>query len=284
MKARPVLNRSVLITGCSTGIGRAAALLLRERGWSVFPTVRKTRDFEELKAQGFDPVMLDVAEEGSVRAATEEVLKRNGGVLGAVVNNAGFGQPGAVEDLTRDALRQQFEVNLFGLQDITNRLVPVFIHQGYGRIVQISSVLGRITIPMMGAYCASKHAVEALTDALRMELAGTGIGVSLVEPGPIVTAFRDTSHALAKRQVENVHSRFLDYYRRQIERDSERSRPERAFELPPEAVAQKILHALESPRPKRRYRVTLVSYAGEVMRRVWPDAWMDWIMSKRLST
>ncbi len=283
MKANPVLHRSVLITGCSTGIGRATAVCLRERGWTVYPAVRKQQDFDRLKQEGFDPILLDVADEDSARAAVDEALRRNGGALGAVVNNAGYGQPGAIEDLTRDALRRQFEVNVFGLQDVTNRCVPVFVRQGYGRIVQVSSVLGRITIPMMGAYCASKHAVESLTDALRVELMGTGVGVSLVEPGPIVTAFRETSHALARRQVENVRSRFLHYYRRQLDRDPRKDRAERIFQLPPEAVAVKILHALESSRPKRRYRVTLVAHVGEVMRRLVPDAWMDRMMRRRLS-
>lgn len=284
MKAKPVLNKSVLITGCSTGIGRATAFLLRDRGWKVFPTVRKEKDAQALRAEGFDPIMLDVADESSVHQAVEEVLQRNAGMLGALVNNAGYGQLGAVEDLTRDALRRQFEVNVFGLQDLTNRLVPVFLRQGYGRIVHVSSVLGRITVPMLGAYCASKHAVEALGDALRIELRDTGVAVSLVEPGPIETAFSDTTHALAKEQIKNLNSRFLDYYRRQIEARDERARPERAFRKPPEAVARKIAHALESPTPKRRYRVTVVTYAGEFMRRLLPDALMDAAMRQRLRT
>jgi NAD(P)-dependent dehydrogenase (short-subunit alcohol dehydrogenase family) len=282
MKANPVLNKSVLVTGCSSGIGRATAWLLRDRGWKVFPTARKDKDLQRLREEGFEPIVLDVADETSMRIAVDEVLRRTGGTLGALVNNAGYGQPGAVEDLTREALRRQFEVNVFGLQDLTNQLMPVFLKQGYGRIVHVSSVLGRIVIPMMGAYCASKHAVEALADAMRIELRGSGIAVSLVEPGPIETSFRDTSHALAKEQVKKVTSRFLDYYRKQIEHDSERARPERVFQKPPEAVARKILHALEAPNPKRRYRVTMVTYVGEFMRRFLPYAVMDKMMQQRL--
>lgn len=281
MKANPVLNKVVLITGCSTGIGRAAARKLRDDGWLVFPTARKPEDLEALRDEGFNPIALDMAEAASVEKGAAEVLERSGGVLGALVNNAGYGQPGAVEDLTREALRQQFEVNVFGLQQLTNRLLPTFLNQRFGRIVNISSVLGRISVPMLGAYCASKFAVEALSDALRVELRGTGVTVSLVEPGPITTAFNDSTRTLAQKQMANISSRFATYYQRLIA-GQRHPRPEHRFRLPPEAVAEKISHALNSSRPKRRYRVTVVSYLGEFMRRFLPHAWVDAIVAGRM--
>lgn len=281
MKANPVLNKSVLITGCSTGIGRATARKLRSDGWMVYPTARKPDDLEALRREGFHAIALDVADATSVEKTVAEVLQHSGGMLGAVVNNAGYGQPGAVEDLTRDALRQQFEVNVFGLQHLTNLLLPIFLKQGFGRIVNISSVLGRISVPMLGVYCASKFAVEALSDALRVELRGTGVVVSLVEPGPIATPFNDSTRLLAQKQLASVSSRFAEYYQRQVA-GQRRYRPEHRFRLPPEAVAEKISHALNSSRPKRRYRVTAVSYLGEFMRRFLTHAWIDAIVARRM--
>ena len=143
-------NKSVLITGCSSGIGRATAEVLRAQGWRVFPTARKARDLDNLRRARFLAVKMDVTSSASIERAVNSVLKNNEGGLGAVVNNAGFGMPGAIEDLTRDAMHAQFDVNLFGLQELTNRLIPLFRQQGYGRIVNVSSVVGRVALPFMG--------------------------------------------------------------------------------------------------------------------------------------
>lgn len=282
MKSNPVLSKTVLVTGCSTGIGLATARLLRDKGWNVIPTARKAEDVDRLHKEGFTPLMLDIADGESVRRAAEEALRMTGGALGALVNNAGFGQPGAIEDLTRDAMRYQFEVNVFGLQELTNRLMPVFHKQGYGRIVNISSVLGRITIPFMGIYSASKHALESMSDAMRVELTGTGIAVSIVEPGPIKTDFGKNALARSKEQLPRVESRFKEQYKQKaLEREKEQDKPH-LFALPPEAVALKILHALESPRPRRRYAVTFVAHVGAFMRRFLPDALMDILMGVKM--
>ena len=195
MKVPSVKNKSVLVTGCSSGIGLATAKLLRKKGWRVFPTARKSEDLESLRKAGFEAVELDISSSKSVAAAIAVVLEKTKGCPGAVVNNAGFGMPGAIEDLTRDAMRDQFEVNLFGLQELTNLLIPVFRKQGCGRIVNVSSVVGRLSLPFMGIYSASKFALEAVSDALRVELSADGIGVSLVEPGPISTRFSNRSPA-----------------------------------------------------------------------------------------
>ena len=283
MKAPHIAVRTVLITGCSSGIGRATADLLRGRGWTVWPTARTGKDLADLRAAGFEPVELDLADSESVQRAAAEVVRRGAAGLGGLVNNAGFGQPGAVEDVSREAMRRQFEVNVFGLQELTNALAPVFRRQGYGRIVNVSSVLGRIVIPFMGVYAASKFAVEALSDALRVELRGSGVAVSLVEPGPIETAFRRNAFERGCETLDPDRARFASVYesegRRRIEREFRSSDP---FTAPPEAVARVILHALESRRPRRRYPVTLPARAGVLLARWLPAAWVDGLLARRM--
>ena len=191
MKKAPVKIKTVLVTGCSSGIGLATARLLRDRGWQVAPTARKTADLDMLRAEGFDPIALDVTDSASIADAASAVLARFGGQLGAIVNNAGFGLTSAIEDAPRAMLRDVFEVNVFGLQELTARFIPLFRKQGYGRIVNVSSVLGELSLPFAGVYSASKFAVEALSDALRRELFDSGIAVSVVQPGPIETRFSE---------------------------------------------------------------------------------------------
>lgn len=283
MKYPPVASKNALVTGCSSGIGPATARRLRERGWNVLPTARKPDDLERLRGEGFEPVELDVADSASVQRAADEALRRFEDRPGAIVNNAGFGQPGAIEDLPREAMRYQFEVNVLGLQELTNRFIPVFRRQGHGRIVNVSSVLGRMTIPLMGIYCASKHALESMSDALRVELRGTGVAVSIIEPGPITTAFRDNSAESVQGRMDAVKdSVFREHYEMRLRREGEDEKFSRKFSLPPEAVAAKILHALESPRPRRRYPVTVIAWLGEFLHRCAPDAFMDWAMGRRI--
>ncbi|MFH0954333.1 MAG: SDR family NAD(P)-dependent oxidoreductase [Verrucomicrobiota bacterium] len=283
MKYPAVTSRNVLVTGCSSGIGLATARLLRDRGWLVLPTARKPEDLERLRTEDFEPIRLDIADSHSVQEAAAEALRICGGRLGALVNNAGLGQPGAMEDLTRDAMRYQFDVNVFGLQELTNKFIPLFRKQGFGRIVNISSCLGRVSIPFMGIYAASKFAVEAMSDALRVELFGSGIAVSIVEPGPIETAFRQNSLERARTQMDRVDSHFADRYQRRIEGTDPERKLSRLFTQPPEAVARRILHALQSPRPKIRYAVTFPAHLLNFLRRFAPDALVDWMVSWRLS-
>ena len=278
-----VVSKSVLVTGCSSGIGLAVARLLRDCGWAVLPTARKTEDMDRLRTEEFNPVQLDMIDSAAIQQTANDVLRLFGGKLGALVNNAGYGQPGAMEDMTREAMRDQFEVNVFGLQELTNQLVPAFRRQGYGRIVNVSSVLGRLSIPFMGIYSASKHAVEAMSDAMRVELWNSGVAVSLVEPGPIETAFRKTSKDRAVSQREHFgRSHFKKYYREQMNGAEAKKKLTHFFMVSPEAVARKIRHALESPRPRRRYPVTAVAYMIEFLRHFVPDGLIDRIMSRRL--
>ena len=282
MSIPKVQSRSVLVTGCSSGIGAATADLLRDAGWQVFPTARKPGDLEALRARGFAPIALDVAEAAAVENAARELLERTNGTLGALVNNAGFCQAGAAEDISREALRAQFEANLFGPHQLTRALLPVFRRQGYGRIVNVSSVLGRISTPMLGGYCASKFAMEALSDALRIELRNSGIWVALVEPGAILSRFRQNAAEALDRTVDRAQSGFGDVYAHEIERRRRQVKKPDLFTRPPEEVAREILHALESPRPRRRYRVTLAAPLAELVARFIPQAWTDPILARRV--
>lgn len=282
MKVPSLKSKTVLITGCSSGIGRATADLLRDHGWTVFPSARKAEDLEMLAQAGFEPVELDVSRSASVQAAAKCVLEKTGGSLGALVNNAGFGQAGAMEDVSREALRQQFEVNVFGLQELSNAVIPAMREAGCGRIVNISSVLGFISTPLLGSYCASKYAVEALSDAQRVELRSSGIMVSLVEPGPITTEFRKNAADRAEETLQH-ESRFSGQYQHEIRRRKKAaSGKKKPFALPPEAVADKILHALESPSPKRRYYVTTVTYLVALGRHILPVSLTDRMLAKKL--
>jgi short-subunit dehydrogenase len=279
-----IQHRSVVITGCSTGIGLASARLLREHGWTVVATARKPEDLDRLRAEGFAAVALDVADAASVERAAPELVAACGGKVGALVNNAGFGQVGAMEDLDRAAIEYQFAVNVVGLQDLTNRLLPGMRAQGYGRIVNISSVLGRVSLPFMGVYSASKFALEGISDAMRVELAGSGIAVVLVEPGPIATAFRENVAARGQATLDPDQVRHADYYRREIKRRAEQNNHPGAFTAGPEAVAEKIRHALESRRPKTRYKVTFPAYLGAFMARFAPDWVIDAMMAAQVGT
>ena len=284
MKTAAVTTKTVLVTGCSSGIGLATAKLLRERGWQVAPTARKAEDLDMLRAEGFEPVQLDVTDSASIADASNEVLRRFDGQLGALVNNAGFGIAAAMEDCSRDMLRSVFEVNLFGLQELTNRFVPVFRKQGYGRIVNISSVLGELALPFAGAYSASKFAVEAASDALRRELFDSGVSVSIVQPGPIASKF---SKNLAHRTDEftaNPNSVFHSFYKDAIEtrKNGTAGRTAEGFMKPPEAVAEAVFQCLEKRRPPRRIRVTVVAHFGAFSRRLLPTALIDAIAISKL--
>ena len=271
----------VLITGCSSGIGLSAALQMQSLGWQVFPTARKAADLEMLTDKGFTPLELDMADTDSVQACIRSLEGQTGGRLDGLVNNAGYGQPGALEDLDRAAMRRQFEVNVFGLQELTNLALPMMLPRKQGRIVHISSVVGRVALPFMGIYSASKFAVEAMADAQRVELSGTGVRVSLVEPGPIATRFTENAVGTTVPQVPGASARFAELYEKELRHRAERDGP-KPFALPPEAVARKIAHALTAARPRKRYKVTIPAYAGAALSRMAPDGLLDFILSREL--
>ena len=271
------MTRSVLISGCSSGIGRACALDLAERGWRVFATARRDADVAALRDEGLEALPLDVDDPTQIRSTVEAVLERTDGRLDALFNNAGFGQPGAVEDLPREALRAQFETNLFGAQELTRQCLPAMRRRGAGRILFNSSVLGFAALPYRGAYVASKFAMEGLADALRMELRGSGIRVALVQPGPIISRFRDNARIRFERHIHPEASAHAGVYRAMAARFHT---PEQAgwITLEAEAVVRKVRHALEHPRPRQRYPVTLPTYLFGFLRRILPGSAMDRVL------
>ena len=271
----------MLITGCSSGIGLESARTLRRRGWRVLATCRNPADCGRLRAEGLESFPLDLADEAGLAAAAAEALDRTAGRLDALFNNGAFATPGAVEDLPRLALREIFETNLFGQVDLTNRLLPAMRAAGHGRIVMTSSVLGLVAAPWRGAYVASKFALEGITDALRLELAGSGIHVALIEPGPIDTPFRRNSIPHFERHIDWRASPHRGAYeqgllQRLYAPETQRDR----FQLPPAAVTARLVHALESPRPRARYFVTKPTYAADLLRRFLPTAALDRVMRR----
>ncbi len=271
--------RSILMTGCSSGIGFDAANGLAARGWRVFATCRQEADCERLRGLGLESFVLDYADEASIAAAVAEVKSRTGGSLDALYNNGAFACPGAVEDLPTAALRANFEVNLFGYHDLTLRVIPMMRAQGAGRIINCSSVLGLVPMKWRGAYVATKFAMEGLTDVLRLEMEGTGIKVILIEPGPITSSIRKNSIPHFERWINWKGSARAAEYEGLRARLYGKRGPDR-FELPASAVTAKLIHALESPRPHPRYFVTKATYLMNAARRVLPTPALDWLIRR----
>ena len=273
-------QNSILITGCSSGIGYDAAHGLAARGWRVFATCRKQVDCVRLRAEGLESFVLDYADEASVSAALAQVLAATGGTLDALFNNGAFALPGAAEDLPRAGLREVFETNVFGWHDLTRQVIPVMRAQGAGRIVNCSSVLGLVCAPWRSAYNASKFAVEGLSDTLRLEMRGTGIEIVLIEPGPITSKIRQNATIAFEKWIDWENSARADAYRTTLlKRLYDKPRKDR-FELPASAVTRKLVHALESPRPRSRYFVTTPTYIMATLKRLLPTRALDWILAK----
>jgi NAD(P)-dependent dehydrogenase (short-subunit alcohol dehydrogenase family) len=272
-------EKTVLVTGSSSGIGRCVATGLAARGYRVFATARAPEDVRALSAAGLEGLRLDLDDSGSIAQAVGEILERTGGRLYALFNNGAYGQPGAVEDLRREVLRAQFETNLFGWLELTNRVLPVMRRQGYGRIVCNSSLLGLVALPYRGAYNASKFALEGLVDTLRLELHGTGIHVVLIEPGPITSRFRSNAYEHYRRSIDPEISVHRDTYRR-MEQRLLKEGPAAPFTLPPEAVLGRVVRALESRRPRPRYYVTFPTVLFATLRRLLPARGLDWVLRR----
>ncbi len=270
--------KTILITGCSSGIGWHCALGLKARGWRVIATARKPEDLARLEAEGLEALFLDYADRQSVAALAQEVARRTGGRLDALFNNGAYGQPGAVEDLTREVLESQFAANVFGWHQLTRECLPLMRANGSGRIVQCSSVLGLVALKWRGAYNASKFAIEALSDTMRLELRGSNIFVSLIEPGPITSRFVEHSLVAFEKNIDEANSHYKAAYARQ------RARLGRGgsgrFKLGPEAVLEKLVHAIESDRPHARYFVTKPTTYMAIARRVLPQRALDYLLNK----
>ena len=270
-------SKTILITGCSSGIGYCAAAILRARGHHVIVTARNTDDVTRLSDEGFKALQLDLARSESIKNAVKESYDLTGGKIDVLFNNGAFGQPGAVEDLSREVLTKQFETNFFGTHELTNLVLPIMRQQGYGRIIYNSSVLGLVAMRYRGAYNASKFAIEGLADTLRLELQGSGIHISLIEPGPILSDFRTNSYALYKKHIDPTHSYHKPAYDA-MEARLQKEGPAVPFTLPAKAVADKVVHAVEAKRPKIRYYVTFPTYLFAFLKRVLPFSWLDKIL------
>ncbi len=272
-------KKTILITGCSSGIGYHCAKRLKvEEKYRLIVTARKDKDIQRLISEGFEAVKMDMSESASVQKGFKRVLAKTGGELYALFNNAGFGQPGAVEDLSRDALKEQFETNVFGTIELTNLALKVFRKQKKGKIIQNSSILGFVAFKYRGAYSASKFALEALSDTLRLELTGSNIYISLIEPGPIKTDFRRNAFKKFLKYINVDKSPHYQAYQKSIERfKSDKDDP---FTLSSEAVFQSLSKILETENPKDRYQITIPTKLFWILRRILPIKVLDMIINR----
>lgn len=270
------MSKTILITGCSSGIGYDAATTLQKRGWRVFATCRQESDCARLRAEGLESFPLNYADELSLDTAVAELESRTDGKLDALFNNGAYALPGAVEDVPRNALRAIFEVNVFGQFDLINRCLPLLYAAENARVINCSSVLGFTAIPFRGAYSATKYAMESLTDSMRRENRRGTIKYILIEPGPIATLIRENSIPHFERWIDWESSRKREFYEktfrpRLYRTDNKRDR----FEKPPAAVTKKIIHALEARHPRKRYFVTMPTYLASLITRLLPTSWQD---------
>lgn len=273
------MTKSILITGCSTGIGYVCAHALHQRGYKVIASCRQDKDVERLKNEGLACVKLDLSDRESIQNGVKEALEITGGTLDALFNNGAYGQPGALEDLPTNALREQFESNFFGWHQLVTLILPVMHKQGSGRIIQNSSVLGFAAMKYRGAYNASKFALEGWTDTLRLELIDTGIHISLLEPGPIETQFRNNAKTAFLKWINTEQSRHKKEYQQQLERLTKES-SNNAFVLPAQSCIAPLIHALESQKPKIRYRITTPTKVFAVLKRILPTRLLDKILRR----
>jgi len=272
-------DKTILVTGCSSGIGRCVAVGLKARGYRVFATARRPEDLHALQREGLEAVEMHLDDRGSVTEAAAQVLDASSGYVYGLFNNAAYGQPGAVEDLSWDVLEAQLRTNLLGWHELTRLLIPGMRARGAGRIIQNSSVLGLVAMPYRGAYNCSKFALEGLSDTLRLELHGSGVHVSLIEPGPISSRFRENAYAKFKENIDAENSVHRASYRA-LEARLVQEGPTTAFTLPPEAVLRRVLHALQSRRPRARYAVTTPTYVFGALRRLLSTRQLDWLLRR----
>jgi NAD(P)-dependent dehydrogenase (short-subunit alcohol dehydrogenase family) len=267
-------EKAILITGCSSGIGLDAALALKQRGHKVIASCRKKEDQVKLIALGLDTVLLDVNNSSSIHTAFAEVLSQTKGRLDVLINNAGYGQAGALEDISREVIRRQFETNVFGLLELSNLAIPIMRQQGQGRIINLSSILGVISLPFRGAYNASKYAVEGLSDTLRLELRSSGISVITIEPGPIESRFRDNCIDGSLSAIDMQNSHFSKHYRAMLS-TYKQSTENAMFTQKPAAVIKKLIHAIEATNPRAKYAVTVPAQALIFLKRILSTKLLD---------
>lgn len=270
------MTRSILITGCSSGIGLTAAWTLRDRGWHVIAACRKAEDVAARIEEGFASVQIDHGDPKSVEAGWSATMEITGGTLDALFNNGGHGMSGAAEDIPRDGLELVFASNVFGVHQLTRLALPNMIARGKGRIVMHSSVVGFTALRWRAAYVATKHAIEGLANTMRVELRGTGVTVSILNTGPVTSGFRKNSVALFDQWINVDGSRHSAYYRSEFTTERDSNDPV-LFEGTADHVVKKLIHAVEAPRPRTRYYITPHAYVAAILTRVLPDRMQDWL-------
>lgn len=270
-------SRCILITGCSSGIGHYCAMQLHGEGWTVLATARSDEDLARLESSGVSPIRLDYRDQKSIEIAFEEAMALSAGAIDAVFHNGAYAQPGAVEDIPTDALREQFEANFFGWHSLNRLVIPAMRAQGGGRIIACSSILGKFPYRWRGAYVASKYAVEGLFGSLRLEMRDTGISVSIIRPGPIASRFSDNALVHLNKNIDMDGSVHREKYKAYLARLSPNSISR--FRLGPEAVYVKLRHALNAPRPRSFYGVTLPTQFMGGVARILPESWLDRLLT-----
>jgi len=270
-------KKSVLITGCSSGIGYDTAHYLHKNGYKVYASARDAKDVKRLQEEGLDAYVLDVTNADDISKVLSEITK-DGAELYAVFNNAGYGQAGAVEDITTEVLKEQFETNFFGLHELTRQAIKIMRKQGYGRIIQHSSVLGIISLRFRGAYNASKYAIEGLCDTLRLELMESDIYVCTINTGPVRSDFRKNAIKMFKKNVVSERSVFEKEYNEELLSVKEKNND--LFTKNSDVVIKNILHALEAKKPKLRYYNTFATHLLGGFKRVLPTRILDKVLRK----
>ncbi len=273
------MEKTILITGCSSGIGYDTAHYLHKNGYRVFASARKEEDVKRLQKEGLESYLLDVTKPETIKKALASILKKTEGKLYALFNNAGYGQPGAVEDIPTEVLKEQFETNLFGLHELTRQVIPIMRAQGYGRIIQHSSVLGLVSLRFRGAYNSTKYAIEGLCDTLRLELANDNIYVTTINTGPVHSNFRVNA---TKKYYEHIHNKdtvFKTEYEKELIPHKENKEKD-PFTRDSDVVIKNIIHALEAKKPQARYYNTSATYLLGTLKRLLPTSWLDKILVK----
>ncbi|WP_367607804.1 SDR family NAD(P)-dependent oxidoreductase [Legionella sp. W05-934-2] len=272
------MSKTVFISGCSTGIGLYLAKALSESGYQVIASCRKDEDVKRLQSIGLYAIQMDVNRSASIKEAVKLLLEHTHGKLDVLINNAGFGQVGALEDISRELMMNQFQTNVFGLHELTTQIIPIMRAQGSGRIINISSILGLVSLPFRGAYNASKYAVEALSDTLRLELEPSGIWVTSIQPGPIDSQFRDTAVDSSLQALDQQSSHFYAQYQNMMTHFKDNKKQSK-MTLGPDAVFKKVIHAIESSRPRPSYAVTKAALLLIIAKRILPKRWLHRLLA-----
>jgi short-subunit dehydrogenase len=271
--------QNILITGCSSGIGLQTAITLKQNNYKVYASARKDEDIQKLKELGFETFKIDVTLKDDITNALNSILEKDK-KLDAVFNNAGYGQPGAVEDISVETLKEQFETNLFGLHEVTLQTMKIFRKQGYGKIIQHSSVLGIISLKFRGAYNASKYAIEGLSDTLRQEVLGSKITISTINTGPVTSKFRENALKKFNKNIDIENSFFTNTYKKELKARLETTEDKAPFNLPASSVANVVLKIMQTKKPKPRYYVTKATYILGFLKRVLSTSLMDKLLNK----